>query len=87
MQYVNAKGSIRRQTLQNMSFGNKRGIPLDELMDWDFGWTLGSNKVLEFKRKIEKKGIILKNWDIKINYGIKTGRNEAFIIDETIGKI
>ncbi len=35
---------------------------------------------LNIKKKIESIGIPLKNWDIKINYGIKTGFNEAFII-------
>ena len=34
------------------------------------------------KRKIEAVGKPLKDWDIQINYGIKTGCNEAFIIDE-----
>jgi hypothetical protein len=34
------------------------------------------------KAKIERIGTPLKNWDISINYGIKTGFNEAFIIDE-----
>ena len=43
------------------------------------------------KEKIEKVGTPLKDWDIQINYGIKTGFNEAFIIDgktkdELIGK-
>ena len=33
------------------------------------------------KRKIEDVGIPLKDWDISISYGIKTGCNEAFIID------
>ena len=33
------------------------------------------------KEKVELVGIPLKNWDIQINYGIKTGFNEAFIID------
>ena len=32
------------------------------------------------KRKIEAVGTPLKEWDIQINYGIKTGYNEAFII-------
>jgi hypothetical protein len=32
------------------------------------------------KRKIEAVGTPLENWDIQINYGIKTGCNEAFII-------
>ena len=30
---------------------------------------------------IEAVGTPLKDWDIQINYGIKTGSNEAFIID------
>ena len=34
------------------------------------------------KRKIESVGTPLKDWNIQINYGIKTGCNEAFIIDE-----
>ena len=33
------------------------------------------------KRKIEAIGTPLKDWDISINYGIKTGANDAFIID------
>ena len=36
----------------------------------------------QIKNKIEKIGVPLKEWDVKINYGIKTGFNEAFIIDE-----
>ncbi|WP_238699470.1 Eco57I restriction-modification methylase domain-containing protein [Helicobacter saguini] len=32
------------------------------------------------KAKIESKGVPLKEWDISINYGIKTGYNPAFII-------
>jgi len=33
------------------------------------------------KGRIEALGTPLKNWDVSINYGIKTGFNEAFIID------
>lgn len=36
---------------------------------------------MQIKRKIEEKGTPLKKWDIRINYGIKTGFNDAFIID------
>lgn len=32
------------------------------------------------KMKIESIGTQLKDWDIQINYGIKTGFNDAFII-------
>ena len=34
------------------------------------------------KSKIEKAGLPLKQWNVQINYGIKTGLNEAFIINE-----
>ncbi|GAA8773113.1 class I SAM-dependent DNA methyltransferase [Helicobacter pylori] len=36
--------------------------------------------LLDLRDKIEKSGTPLKDWDIQINYGIKTGANEAFII-------
>ena len=35
----------------------------------------------QIKTKIETLGVPLKNWDVKINLGILTGFNEAFIID------
>ena len=45
-------------------------------------WAILSSAELNLKRKIEDVGKPLKDWDIDINYGIKTGCNEAFIIDE-----
>lgn len=44
-------------------------------------WAFENNQVLEIKRKIEAQGVALKDWNIRINYGIKTGLNEAFVID------
>jgi len=44
-------------------------------------WTIADNVVILLKEKLKQKGVLLKNWNIKINYGIKTGLNEAFIID------
>lgn len=44
-------------------------------------FSFSNPKELAIKQKIEAIGIPLKNWDININYGIKTGFNEAFIID------
>ncbi|UOR29341.1 class I SAM-dependent DNA methyltransferase [Helicobacter pylori] len=35
---------------------------------------------LDLRDKMESIGTPLKDWDIQINYGIKTGANEAFII-------
>ncbi|EJB12267.1 type II restriction-modification enzyme [Helicobacter pylori CPY1124] len=37
-------------------------------------------KLLDLRDKMESVGTPLKDWDIQINYGIKTGANEAFII-------
>ncbi|UOS20059.1 class I SAM-dependent DNA methyltransferase [Helicobacter pylori] len=36
--------------------------------------------LLDLRDKMESVGTPLKDWDISINYGIKTGANEAFII-------
>src|SRR5690606_16843091 len=44
-------------------------------------WVVLSPIEQQIKQKIERVGTPLKNWDIQINYGIKTGFNEAFIID------
>jgi adenine-specific DNA-methyltransferase len=44
-------------------------------------WVVFSPMERNIKDKMEKIGTPLKDWDITINYGIKTGYNEAFIID------
>ena len=43
-------------------------------------WLILSPIEASIRRKIEDVGTPLKDWDIQINYGIKTGCNEAFII-------
>ena len=43
-------------------------------------WVILSPIEQSIKKKIEAVGVPLKDWDIQINYGIKTGCNEAFII-------
>ena len=43
-------------------------------------WVILSEIEQRIKRKIEAVGTPLKDWDIQINYGIKTGYNDAFII-------
>ncbi|QQT37906.1 hypothetical protein I6J01_07885 [Sphingobacterium spiritivorum] len=44
-------------------------------------WVVLSDIGQRIKEKIERIGIPLKDWDIQINYGIKTGFNDAFIVD------
>lgn len=46
-------------------------------------WVIMSKEERSIISKIEAVGKPLKDWDISINYGIKTGFNEAFIIDGT----
>jgi len=43
-------------------------------------WFIGSKQEQSLKEKIECMGKALKEWDVNIYYGIKTGLNEAFII-------
>ena len=43
-------------------------------------WVILSPIEQSIKHKIEAAGTPLKDWNISINYGIKTGYNDAFII-------
>lgn len=56
-----------------------------ECVECDFvssdSWVILSPIEQSIKRKIEAVGTPLKDWDIQINYGIKTGFNDAFIIN------
>jgi hypothetical protein len=54
-------------------------VIVDQLSDET--WTILNSTQNNIKKKIERIGKPLKDWDIQINYGIKTGFNEAFIID------
>ena len=46
-------------------------------------WSILSDIERSIKEKIESVGVPLKDWNIQINYGIKTGFNDAFIIDSS----
>jgi very-short-patch-repair endonuclease len=58
---------------------HQNGVILQECTD--ASWIISSPLELSIKKKIEQLGTPLKEWDVNINYGIKTGYNEAFIID------
>ncbi|HOK57061.1 MAG TPA: TaqI-like C-terminal specificity domain-containing protein [bacterium] len=75
--FVNVKSDVDDviSYIQN----NKRILSQQKLSD--NAWTLADERVLALKEKIEKIGKPLKDWDVKIYFGIKTGFNEAFIID------
>lgn len=48
----------------------------------DESWSILNPIEQKIKQTIIEKGKPLSDWDVKINFGIKTGYNEAFIIDE-----
>ena len=45
-------------------------------------WSILTDKEWKVFDKMGRAGTALKKWDVKINFGIKTGLNEAFIIDD-----
>ncbi len=77
-----------KQKIKNNTFNYSKNIdelgkiifPQSELRDSE--WTIGNPEVILLKDKIESFGTPLKDWDVIINYGIKTGYNEAYIINE-----
>jgi hypothetical protein len=58
---------------------NTQWVILDQLSDKN--WTILDSKQNNIKRKIERIGKPLKDWDVNIYRGVLTGFNEAFIID------
>lgn len=71
---------IKEKVLDNLSVYFRQNANLTEFKDSE-SWVVLSPIEKQIKEKIEKIGTPLKDWDIRINYGIKTGFNDAFIID------
>ncbi|MDB4926397.1 Eco57I restriction-modification methylase domain-containing protein, partial [Mucilaginibacter sp.] len=69
-------------SLEKMSVFIKQHTSTVKGFSKENGWVILSEIEARIKSKIESTGTPLKNWDIQINYGIKTGFNEAFIIDQ-----
>ena len=59
----------------------KQIIPVNQDELDESAWTLADENILNLKKKIEAVGLFLKEWNVKINYGLKTGFNEAYLID------
>jgi hypothetical protein len=58
-----------------------KGIPMSDLSS--DSWVVSSGPDFLIRKRIEKIGIPLKNWDVSINRGLLTGRDEAFIIPQS----
>ena len=66
---------LKKLSLYVRQHGGKTTFSSDE------SWVILSEIEQRIKAKIEAIGTPLKEWDIQINYGIKTGFNDAFIIN------
>ena len=70
---------IKDKVLNNLSLFVRQNSAECEFSGSD-SWVVLSPVEKQIKEKIDRIGTPLKDWDISINYGIKTGFNEAFII-------
>ena len=72
------------KTLSNQDLKNLAAFVKNNTVQCNFpagdSWVILSPIEQSIKQKIEAVGTPLKDWDIQINYGIKTGFNDAFII-------
>ena len=81
---------LTKNDLNNLSGFVRQHTTVNDFSSSD-SWVILSPIEQSIKRKIEAVGTPLKDWDIQINYGIKTGFNDAFIIttekkDEILSK-
>jgi len=89
-----SSNKVLAANIETLDFGNDLGkhisstsfsVNLDGLQD--LGWSLTKPAIQTLLEKIKSKGVSLGEYvDGKIFYGIKTGLNEAFVIDEKTKK-
>ena len=78
---------LRKESIPNNEFIFSENIDSDfvEFNQDDLAtdsWTLADKNIMHLKSKIEREGVTLNKWDVKISYGIKTGYNEAFMLEK-----
>ena len=76
---------IKEKLLNNLSVFVSQQAVISDFRNSE-SWVVLSPLERQIKEKIERIGKPLKEWDISINYGIKTGYNDAFIINGDIRK-
>lgn len=77
---INIDFNIEDQSLQEYVISN--GYTLSSLNH--NAWVVGEKDTYNIKEIVEQQGIPLNDWNIQINYGVKTGFNDAFIIPNDI---
>ena len=78
---VSLGADFDRQTGNISQYLSDNGATM-EMPDIGEPWAILSSAEMNLKRKIEVVGKPIKDWDINICFGIKTGCNKAFIIDD-----
>ncbi len=73
---INNDFNIDEQSLQEYVL--KNGYKLSSLSH--NAWVVGERDIYDIKDFVEEQGLPLAKWNVIINYGLKTGLNEAFII-------
>jgi adenine-specific DNA-methyltransferase len=77
---INNDFNLADQSL--VEYVNANGYVLTSLSHNE--WVVGEKDIYDIKDFIEQQGVPLNKWKIVINYGVKTGLNEAFIIPENV---
>ncbi|MCD6433646.1 MAG: Eco57I restriction-modification methylase domain-containing protein, partial [Sulfurimonas sp.] len=78
--YCDIDNSYKKNT-ELEKFISKKGFEYQQNDLQGDSFSFANPEELKIKKKIEKIGTPLKEWDIDINRGILTGFNEAFVID------
>jgi hypothetical protein len=66
---------------------NEHRHPIEQATLTDGGWTLGDKRTELLLKKLQRAGRPLEEYVMEnVHYGIKTGLNSAFVIDESIKK-
>ena len=86
LQKSNNKHQLKAVTLEENKSENMSDYIKQHAINLDYhtgeSWIILNEIEQSIKKKIEAAGTPLKDWNISINYGIKTGLNEAFIISK-----
>lgn len=62
------------------SYFSKNAVYMPELAE--SSWVVVTPERYRIKKAVEVQGVPLEEWDLNINYGIKTGLNEAFYLTQ-----
>ena len=74
--------AVDTDNVESLDFPPNPSVWVHVLPDGEAPWSIMSQTEQGVLAKMQAKGTLLKDWDVKTNYGIKTGYNSAFIVDD-----